>query len=157
MINVRIYNCKDRLTRTRLRIATLFYIEKLLPRKRRLCVRIFITKGLLEREKMSGSCLADDFAANKKHYEFTINIDDSLNLEDTLSILAHEMTHVKQYATGQLLYDSANPHISIWEGKRYDDNKTPYAKQPWEIDAVAQEVALLKQLKETGDWQTILA
>jgi hypothetical protein len=101
--------------------------------------------------------MADDFAANKRHYDFTINIEDSLNLEDTLSILAHEMTHVKQYVTGQLLYDSSNPQISIWEGVRYDDNEIPYDKQPWEIDALEQEIALLEQLKETEDWRSVLA
>lgn len=152
MINVRIYNCPDKTMRARIRQAALFYIEQLMPKKRRLDIRIFIKKDLLSKEKMSGSCTADDFSVSKRHFDFTIHIEESLNLKDKLSILAHEMTHVKQYATGQLLYDARKPEISIWEGKRYDDTKIEYDKQPWEKDAVKQEVALLEEFKKTVDW-----
>lgn len=152
MINVRIYNCPDKIMRTRIRQAAFFCIEKLLPKKRRLDIRIFIKKDLLENDKMIGSCSADDFSVNRRHFDFTIHIEQSLDLKDTISILAHELTHIKQYATGQLLYDFKNPEISIWEGKKYDDNKIAYEDQPWEKDAVKQEVALFKQLKETVTW-----
>lgn len=138
--------------RARLRQAAFFFIKKLMPKKRRLDIRIFVKKDLLKNEKMSGSCTADDFSVNNRHFDFTIHIEERLNLEDKLSILAHELTHVKQYATGQLLYDSHNPEISIWEGKRYDDAKIVYENQPWEKDAVKQEIALLKEFKQTVDW-----
>lgn len=148
MINIRIYNCPDKKVRAKIRKAALYFIDQLMPKKRRLDIRIFIKKDLQKTEKMAGSCTAEDFHINKKHFEFTIHIDEGLNFKDTLSILAHELTHVKQYATGQLLYDTVNPEISLWEGKRYDDTKIPYEKQPWEKDAVKQEVALLKSLNK---------
>jgi predicted transcriptional regulator len=123
-----------------------------MPRKRRLKIRIFFIKYFHKNENMLGSCTADDYSINNKHFEFTIRIDSELNLETKLSILAHEMTHVKQYATGQLLYDAKNPLISIWEGQRFDDNEIEYDLQPWEIDAVKHEIILLKDFTKTVDW-----
>lgn len=152
MINIRIYNCPDKVMRGRIRKAALFYIAQLMPRKRRLYIRIFIIKDLLKNDRMSGSCTAEDFGVNKKHYDFTIHIEQSLNLEDTLSVLAHELTHVKQYATGQLLYDLKKPEISIWEGIQYDDDKIVYDEHPWEKDAVFYEEKLLAELKEIENW-----
>jgi hypothetical protein len=152
MINIRIYNCPDKKERAKVRKAAMYFIEQLMPNKRRLDIRIFIKKDLLKNEKMSGSCTTEDFDVNKRHYDFTIHIDDALNFKDRLSILAHELTHVKQYATGQLQFDSKNPHMSIWEGKKYDETKIPYDKQPWEKDAVKHEVSLLKSLNKIEKW-----
>ena len=47
--------------------------------------------------------------------------------------LAHEMIHIKQYMKGEMLDDSK----AVWKGKNHD--KTPYTKQPWEIEAHKQE------------------
>lgn len=150
MINVRIHGCKDKEMRTTLRKAANFYIQKLMPRKRRLSIRIMLTPDLLKIDKMSGSCKAEDFPTSNRCYEFTIQIEKNLNILDMCSILAHEMTHVKQYAIGELSYDHKHPEISIWKGKRYDDDKVNYDDHPWEIDAVKHEVSLLEELKLEG-------
>lgn len=152
MITVSLYNCKDKAIRAHLKEAAAFYIKRLLPRKKRLLVKIYLKEGLLEKDGMSGSCSVDDYAVNRRHYEFNVHVEPTLELEEMLSILAHELTHVKQYATGQLLYDRRKPEISIWEGVRYDDSEIEYEDQPWEIDAVYYEELLLEEFKKTVDW-----
>ena len=47
--------------------------------------------------------------------------------------LAHEMIHVKQFMKGEM---SDEPKAT-WHGRNHE--KTPYTKQPWEIEAHKQE------------------
>jgi hypothetical protein len=115
-----------------------------MPRKRRLKVIVQMVNNLLEKEGIHGDCLADDFEVNHRHYEFIVRLNYDLN--DTpimIATLAHELSHVKQYATGQLRYDYGNSNISIWEGKKYNSDIIPYEKLPWEIDAIQSEKALM--------------
>jgi len=115
-----------------------------MPRKRRLKVVVRIINGLLEEEGIHGDCLADDFDVNQRHYEFTIRLDyDPKDMHLMISTLAHELSHVKQYAIGQLRYDYSNSDVSIWEGKKFNSESMPYDKLPWEIDAVRSEKALM--------------
>lgn len=153
MISLRIYKCPDKKKRERIRRCAKFFIAELLPKKKRLSIKIFLESGLLKKHEMSGSCGAEDEQTNKRHYEFTIHLEQTLSEYDILSILAHELTHVKQYATGQLLYDPKCVTNSIWEGKVYDDTKIKYEKQPWEIDAVKHEVLLIGKLLQTDIWK----
>lgn len=145
MIEVRVNGCSnDRQLGRIIKNSTQFFISKLMPRKRRLTVVVKIVKGLLANEGIHGDCLADDFAVNHRHYEFIIRIDYSA--DDTqlmLATLAHELSHVRQYATGQLRYDYSNSSVSIWEGKKYNSDIIPYEKLPWEIDAARSEKALM--------------
>jgi predicted metallopeptidase len=150
MIKIRIYKTKDEKERKVLRHAAEYFISRLLPKKKRLDIKIVINPNLLTEEKMSGSCEPQDEAVNHKHYEFRIEIDARLNLTDKLSILAHELTHVKQYTTGQLYSDARKHDISIWEGKPYNDQKVKYENQPWEIDAQFYEELLLDEIIATG-------
>jgi hypothetical protein len=58
--------------------------------------------------------------------------------------LGHEMTHVKQMATG-LLREGKNH--TMWCGKRYKKN-TPYLEQPWELQAFAKQEILFRRAIE---------
>lgn len=153
MIKVRILGYKDKVEREKFRRSAMFFIEKLMPRKKRLDITIMLDPNLLKRESMSGSCETDDDAVNRKHYEFTLCVDSTLNFADKLSILAHELTHVKQFTTGQMYSDGRNPTITYWNGKRYDETKIEYDNQPWEKDAVKHEELLLEELLKTDIWK----
>ena len=121
-----------------------------MPRKRSLDIKITFKKGLNDDEKMSGSCSAEDRPSNHKHSEFVIQIDDSLSIEDTFHIIAHELTHVKQYALGELSYDYKNVDRNMWKGKIILEDSIPYDDQPWEKDAVKNELKLSTELKDNG-------
>ena len=64
--------------------------------------------------------------------------------EDPLSILAHEMVHVKQYATGALV---DHGKYCMWNGKRYEEyaaNSEEYFFSPWEVEAYGMQVGLYR-------------
>lgn len=65
---------------------------------------------------------------------FDITISDTLNVEDTLRTLFHEMTHVKQYVRKELVHIG---RINKWKGEVYKDKN--YWDYPWEIEAFGRE------------------
>lgn len=150
MIRVRIYRCKDSVKRTRFRRVVMYCISDLMPKKRSLDIKITIVEGLNDVEKMSGSCLPDDTPNSHKHSKFIICVDADLGIEDAFSIIAHELTHVKQYALGELSYDYKNPDKNIWKGKIILEDSIPYEKQPWEKDATKNERRLMIKIKDHG-------
>lgn len=58
-------------------------------------------------------------------------------------ILAHEMVHVRQYITGQLV--DLKPGV-LWEGKYYPQD-FPYEESPWEIEAKELQASLERKRK----------
>jgi hypothetical protein len=134
--------------RARFRRCVLHFIQKLMPRKRSLDIKITFVKGLNAKEKMMGSCLAEDSPPSHKHSEFTIQVDADLSFKTSLSILAHELTHVKQYAIGEMSYDYRKVEDTFWKGKRIPAS-VKYEDQPWEKDARKQELALVEELITT--------
>jgi len=55
--------------------------------------------------------------------------------------IAHEMVHLKQYATGEM-YDTNDPNIVQWKKKSIDLMKWHYWDRPWEIEAHGKELGL---------------
>lgn len=65
-----------------------------------------------------------------------------LNLGITL---AHELTHVAQFASGALKTAQGGKK---WKGKFYPENY-PYLDQPWEIQAFARQEIVFRRAIET--------
>jgi len=77
-----------------------------------------------------------------KPRRFAMEVDADLGLERTLLMLAHEMVHVKQFATGELVDYSSGKTVK-WQGKRMsvrDDDG--YWTLPWEIEAYGRQPGL---------------
>ena len=111
--------------------AVRFYIKKLMPRKRSLIIDLKI-RNLLK-DDVAGLC-----ERVERNY-FIIETHHRGSLYDFLSFLAHEVIHLKQYATGQLC---TSGKTELWNGE--DHTHTPYKKQPWEIEAWGNQHALAK-------------
>jgi hypothetical protein len=58
--------------------------------------------------------------------------------------LAHELTHVAQFAKGTL---KLTPRGKRWKGKFYGRN-FPYLNQPWEIQAFAKQEIIIRRAIE---------
>ena len=58
--------------------------------------------------------------------------------------LAHELTHVAQFAKGQLKPTAKG---RLWKGKFYKANH-PYLDQPWEIQAFARQEIVFRRAIE---------
>jgi hypothetical protein len=65
--------------------------------------------------------------------------------DDEMELLAHEMVHLRQYVTGQMVDDIFNTLV-IWEGTVYDActdaNSWAYWNAPWELEAFSRQRGL---------------
>jgi hypothetical protein len=120
-----------------------WYSRQLLSSKMNTSVqlKVIFTQDLFKKSKCLAFCTWTE--SNHRPRDFEIEIDSSLCKKSLLRALAHEMVHVKQYATGQLK-DYVNNNDTLWEGKTYkgDRDGDEYWTSPWEIEAYGREVGL---------------
>jgi len=112
-------------------IATVeFMVKRLLPRFRTLDITVKFSKL----DGVFGYCLAETTR------EFELEIAKGLSLKNLVGTICHEMVHVKQYARKEL-------HINdyVWKKEEIDE-KTPYTKLPWEVEAFAMEDDLAREV-----------
>jgi hypothetical protein len=75
---------------------------------------------------------------------FLVVLKPTRRLEELGVTLAHELTHVAQFAKGTL---KVSPTGKIWNGKFYA-NDVAYLQQPWEIDAFAKQEIIFRRAIE---------
>ena len=131
----------SKLSVNQVRRAVEFYAERLgMTQRLRDKITLFIT---LEHKSFgfAGLCSWADEPYRPK--EFTIQAM-SQGIHETLSTLAHEMVHVKQYAKGQLRDLMSKNDMVVWQGvrKTLSDDTEDYVNQPWEVEAFALETKL---------------
>jgi hypothetical protein len=95
---------------------------------------------------LDGSCsIEDDFARPR---EFLIQLNPKRSVEKILCALAHEMVHVKQYATGESRNYERQPSFVRFRGVMVNTKTTLYWDQPWEIEAFGREYGLYVRYME---------
>lgn len=122
------------------RKAVVYYIERLLGNRNEGISLTVVFKDDLG-ENHAYCMWMDD---NHKPKKFKVVISSTMGRRKTLEILAHEMVHVKQYVTGQLM-DYVYGSMVRWNGKKmlYDDNDVErYYDSPWEIEAYGRQLGL---------------
>lgn len=93
----------------------------------------------VERKGTDIACAGPEDAEEARPRLFTIEFNKlylDIRIREYLVALFHELTHVRQFATGQLrdLQDGS----TNWRGKNYPED-TPYWLQPWELEAQGME------------------
>lgn len=78
---------------------------------------------------------------NGKFYLFTINLD----RRDAIEVLSHEVIHMDQYTSGNLIYDSNGV---TWMGVTMDLNSKEYEQRPWENDAFSRQGDLINSVEK---------
>ena len=122
--------------RKRVTSMVMFCIDKLLPRMKTLNITVEIKN--LDKEKAHGFCTPE---RKQRPREFVLEVSIKLGMKDLLKTVAHEMTHVKQFARGELFTSGAKRR---WQGKWVSKNIS-YWDEPWEIEATGREVGLFVQ------------
>ena len=79
---------------------------------------------------------------------FQIELNRCLDLMDSLSVLFHEMTHVKQYIRGELKIVERPAACTKWLGEEIEDDVIPYDDLPWEQEATEYQTILLDEYLE---------
>jgi len=148
-MNVTIYGKPNKCQRKIIRKAAHFYGSCLISDRlsNNVCITIKFKKNFLKREYFYGVCDALDI---NRPRDFDIEIDADLTFEETLSVLAHELVHVKQYVTGQLK-DYSTSKKTKWKGKIHFNEcgygliDTAYWNAPWEKEAYRLEKTLTRK------------
>ena len=115
--------------------AAIFYAHELMKPK--------MLENIYLRIKFNGNIPVYGYASileyneSRKAREFEIEINPNIGAAEMLKCLAHEMTHIKQYA-----YNETNETLTRWKGRKVDSDNIDYWVQPWEIEAFGTEVGL---------------
>lgn len=75
---------------------------------------------------------------------YTLLIRSDVGAGEILSIVCHEMIHLKQYYNKDLELDG---YIFKWKGKWYKD-PIPYFDRPWEKEAIKEQYEIERQVKK---------
>ena len=82
--------------------------------------------------------------ADPEKHKYRLTYHSRAGAANILSILCHEMVHLKQYDKGELKLVKGG---AMWKGQFYDKN-TPYFDRPWEREANAEMGKIEKKVKE---------
>lgn len=75
---------------------------------------------------------------------YDIYIDD-VSKDEAITVLAHELVHLKQYDTKTLILKDVS--IPIWKGKEFDLNTVTYDTRPWEVEAFSKQAIVANKIK----------
>jgi hypothetical protein len=119
-----------------LEAAAQFYGELLMGKTliKNLKIRLVFSKT-----QGNGATWEDDIARPR---EFTITLEKGMSKRETFITLAHEMVHVKQYATGELRDYMSSSKLQRWRNEKRDWSQVEYWDLPWEIEAYGRERGL---------------
>ena len=141
---------------TLLEKSTEYYAKKMMRSDlcRNIELEIIVTKDLAKKEgvkQIYGFChITDDRMSRPR--EFEIELDAKQRITKMLLTLAHEMTHLKQFARKQLR--NFNNGSTTWCGKTFGkkkEKKIGHYKLPWEVEAYSNEKELFLDLVNNTD------
>lgn len=95
-------------------------------------------------DKTFGECEVLTDSLNPRRFKITISplSNTRKNRIEIFQTLAHEMVHIKQYATKQLKFMSRSVEKTKWKGRYINEDKVKYEKLPWEKEAFRMEEQL---------------
>lgn len=131
-MNLRVHGCKDIALQNEIEKAAHFYAKELLSPQLLPHIEVDIEMRTTIRDL--GNCMVTYYNDWYKAREFEMQIKRHRSLKTTLSTLAHEFVHLKQFAYGEL--NCAN---TKWKGQRIDAERTSYYDLPWEVEASTLE------------------
>jgi len=91
----------------------------------------------------------DYIGDNHKPKDFIITVERRLCKRETLLALAHEMTHLAQYAKGELKDLFRPVRMTKWKGEKFDAETVDYWSAPWEREARGMEMELYVKFCES--------
>jgi len=136
-VQIYVRGSNQKVSKRELKFAAQFFAHMLMGPRLSQAVKVTINH-VKEGALLGSACWVDD---NTNPREFEININPKLSRKSYLQTLAHEMTHVKQYAKGELK-TLFNKREMRWKGHYIGENDMHYFDQPWEVEAFGRELGL---------------
>lgn len=143
-MQIRLFNVPTKFKAEEIRSALNFFAESLMHKNLCRNINLRVCFG----EDLENTTVWED--DNNRPREFTITVNSRVGYRTTLLTLAHEMVHVKQYATGELRDALRGPTLHRWHNKPYDAKVVDYWDHPWEIEAYGREYGLYLRFRERG-------
>lgn len=114
-------------------------------------IEIHLKKNLLSASGTLGDAIYMDDEPTRRPKEFLVRADSTIQLRNLLVTVAHELVHVKQWATGEM-YEYHNVcGTTRFKDKKINTDKTDYWDFPWEIEAHGREMGLfIRWAEESG-------
>lgn len=140
-MNLEIKGCKDLVLEREICQAAYFFAEELLTPQMLPHITIDIVMKSTMRDL--GCCYVTHYNSWYKPRTFQIELRRHRSYKTTLTTLAHEMVHVKQYAKGEI-----NVWLNKWRKQKIDTDTVPYEQLPWEIEANTYERLLYNLYNE---------
>ena len=127
--------------------ATWFYAEKLMGKRLMgsLEITIDLKRNFLAKTGFEGTATWEDGGVRPR--EFAIELDSSVKIREILITLAHELTHVKQWAKDEM-YEYMEPHMVRFKGEKIHMKEINYWDYPWEIEAYGRQLGLFVRFCE---------
>jgi hypothetical protein len=134
-----VLGARDRKLTKTLKLAATFFAKKLLHSQlsRHITLRITI------RDSLDAGAYCDFVPTSNPPRIFLIEILRTKRKIDMFTALAHEMVHLKQYATGEMKDKKCKTkYVRIWRGEIYEDDVS-YWDHPWEFEAYGLQDSLV--------------
>lgn len=102
--------------------------------------------------QIDGYTLYEDHLNQEGIKQFFIKISSKLSLKSQLAVIAHEMVHVKQFLSGELI--KQQDQCYQWKGhKCLNTNHLDYLDRPWEQEALSIQDELVQLYKKSKSVQ----
>ncbi len=139
MIKIKIYGPRSDLRLKKLlSAAAASYLQELLPRVRKIRIKIQCISGLLKKENVYGDC--GYCGEEEPDFDYIIRLDNCESYHMMLTTLAHEFVHLKQYVRKELSFYVHNHSAARW--KKIYCSDYDYELAPWEKEADERELEL---------------
>ena len=132
---IKVYGCSKNPARKDLvRRAAVYFLNRLLPRKRKIMVNIHIENGLIKNNSVYGEC----YHVSKTPSKYKIRLDEVMGDIMLITTLAHEFVHVRQFDNNELslTYDRSRWHSKYYSSSEFIDSEEPWEIEPCELESV---------------------
>lgn len=143
MIKIKIYGTQsDTALKDTLYDFSCFYLRELMPRVRKIRIKIDCIKNLIKKEGIYGDCILGQ--DDQTNYDYIIRLNKDSSRYDMLTTLSHEFVHLKQFHKRYLRMGYKH---NTWHGKKYTIDYD-YDNCPWEKEATNLELKLYEKCLE---------
>lgn len=78
---------------------------------------------------------------------YLIYVDPSIDKREIITVMSHELIHLRQYFSEDLIVINGSAGIVKWKGEEMNVLNLEYNLRPWEIEAFAEQRNLAKNIK----------
>jgi hypothetical protein len=131
-----------------------WYVNKYITEVEELEITLNVHSSSFKPNSLADTCCTNQQEVWKSKFELNFHVRKNCALIELIKLMAHEMTHVKQYAMDEM--EDVDEVLVKWKGRCYNTNKVEYYDRPWEIDAFGRERGVMLSYVEENNLTKLL-